>query len=260
MKGHYILDATVVHNRHVPINYPLSHRIAYFLIDMGDLSTLDNFGMVGLNRSNFLSFYESDYGVDRERSWRDQLYSLLQEHHQPQPAHIMLLTLPRLLGYVFNPVSFWLCFDDQSNLYAVLAEVNNTFGERHGYLCYHHPSKNLSVFHTGDVHYQAPVTHLKTFHVSPFCDVRGYYDFRFNICSNRLAINIDYYVDKQKTISTALYGTTVPMSNLELRRQFLCKPWQTIKVIFFIHYHALRLWIKGMRYRKKPTKPKHHFN
>ena len=92
MKGHYILDATVVHNRHVPINYPLSHRIAYFLIDMGDLSTLDNFGMVGLNRSNFLSFYESDYGVDRERSWRDQLYSLLQEHHQPQPAHIMLLT------------------------------------------------------------------------------------------------------------------------------------------------------------------------
>lgn len=199
---------------------PLAGRMVRF--DPADIGHLD-----GRDPSCFAKEILAEYGL------------------AAKAQHIMLITMPRVLGYVFNPVSFYLCLDDEKRLRAVIAEVHNTFGEQHSYLCAHPNHAPL----LNDDWLEAE----KLFHVSPFIAREGRYRFRFAMGENKLGIWIDYYDKAQnKQLLTSLTGSLSPLTKASLVKAFWTHPLVTLKTIAQIHWQALRLVAKGIRYIPKP--------
>lgn len=182
-------------------------------------------------------------GEGRGAAW---VREVLDAHDLPTPGRIRLLTQPRILGFVFNPVSFWLCENDQGDLFCVIAEVTNTFGDRHSYLCH---NDNLSPI-SSDVVMSA----TKVMHVSPFQPVEGRYRFRFDIQPDRIGIRIDYDTVGGGVIAT-LTGQLAPLTNRGLLTAFVRRPFGSLRVLALIHWQALKLWWKGAPYRTRPTPP-----
>ncbi|WP_126979018.1 DUF1365 domain-containing protein [Frigidibacter oleivorans] len=160
-------------------------------------------------------------------------------------ATVGLLTQPRLLGHVFNPVSFWLV-TDAAGLRAVVAEVTNTFGDRHSYLCAH---SDLRPILPGD-----EMVATKVFHVSPFQQIAGEYRFRFAIGADSVAIRIDYRTEGAGLLAT-LQGRRAPLTLPGLAGAALRRPFGSRRVLALIHWQALKLALKGARYRRRPTPP-----
>jgi DUF1365 family protein len=152
-----------------------------------------------------------------------------------------------MLGYVFNPVSFWLCHDRHGALRAVLCEVNNTFGESHHYLLAHEDQRPIGP----DDEMRA----RKVFHVSPFCAVRGNYRFRFDLESERAMVRIDYDDGEGMLLATSVVGRGQRLRTRTQLRALLCYPWMTLGVIARIHWQALKLWGKGVPFFRKPAPP-----
>jgi DUF1365 family protein len=161
-------------------------------------------------------------------------------------AQLELLAQPRVLGHVFNPVSFWLCRRADYALICVIAEVTNTYGDRHSYLC-HHP--DLTEITRSD---QLHAT--KLMHVSPFQPVEGDYAFRFDFTEDRIGVWIDYGRATGGLIAT-LTGKRVPLTNAGILRSLLRRPFGARRVLALIHWQALKLWIKGALFRGRPTPP-----
>lgn len=160
--------------------------------------------------------------------------------------HIVLITMPRVLGYVFNPVSFYLCLDNAGDLRAVICEVHNTFGEQHTYLCAHPDHSVLS----SDTWLEAD----KVFHVSPFLPRDGHYRFRFDLRKETLGIWIDYYNQSGKRqLVTSLTGSFSPLNAESLRAAFWSHPLVTLRAITLIHWQAMKLVAKNIRYISKPA-------
>lgn len=165
-------------------------------------------------------------------------------------ATILLVTMPRVLGYTFNPVSFYLCCDGAGALRAVVCEVHNTFGEQHSYVC--------ALPDHGPITATTWLEAKKVFHVSPFLTRTGTYKFRFDFRNDRLGVWIDYYdAEQKKQLVTALTGTFTPLNRQSLRRAFWSHPLVTLKSIMLIHWQAVRLVLKGLRIIRLPpqTKP-----
>jgi DUF1365 family protein len=164
-----------------------------------------------------------------------------------------------VLGFVFNPVSFWFCERANGELRAVVCEVNNTFGERHWYVLAHPHGQALRYGQTLEIQ--------KYFHVSPFFPVRGHYRFRFGLqqmaesCGSnetpqaRSVARIDYFDDEGDLLHTSISGTLMPATTSRLLRVLLRMPFMTLGILLRIHWQALRLWIKKVRYYKKPPPP-----
>jgi hypothetical protein len=154
----------------------------------------------------------------------------------PDDGEVVLQAFPRLLGFVFNPVSFWFCRDRAGALIAVLAEVNNTFGGTHSYLL-HHPDGSPIL--NGE-----QLTTAKAFHVSPFCRVEGGYRFRFQDDGVRLSASIDYDDGDGPLLRTALFGRLRPWTVAALLGTCLRMPLLTVGVVLRIHWQALKLLLK----------------
>lgn len=159
---------------------------------------------------------------------------------------IGLLTQPRLLGHVFNPVSFWLCRDGTGALRAVVAEVTNTFGDRHSYLCVR---EGLAPIRPED-----EMVAKKVFHVSPFQAVTGEYRFRFDIGADRVGVWIDYRAGEGGVLAT-LTGKRAPLTAAGLLGALLRRPFGSRRVLALIHWQALKLFVKGAKYRVRPQPP-----
>jgi DUF1365 family protein len=168
-------------------------------------------------------------------------------------GEIWLQSFPRVLGYVFNPVSFWYCHRRDGELRAIVCEVNNTFGERHCYL-----------LDTGDVmSWGVSLAAKKVFHVSPFCAVEGNYRFRFMRTTQhiegkdieRIVARIDYDDDQGPLLLTSVSGVLSPLSNTSAAEALLRHPLMTLGVIARIHWQALRLFIKRVPFFRKPLPP-----
>jgi DUF1365 family protein len=204
--------------------------------------------LLSVDRWNLFSVYRRDHGP-RDGSdlsaWIRHVLAASGMHRAD--GEIWLQAFPRVLGYVFNPVSFWLCHDHAGALRAVLCEVSNTFGERHNYLLAHEDQRAIEA---GDW-----LTARKMFHVSPFCDVRGGYRFQFAVQGAHCAIRIDYDDGEGMLLATAVRGASTPLSTRALWRAFLLYPWMTLAVIVRIHWQALRLWRKGVPFFRKPHPP-----
>jgi DUF1365 family protein len=164
----------------------------------------------------------------------------------PRAEKLELLAQPRILGHVFNPVSFWLCRDGGGALRVVIAEVSNTFGERHSYLCHRED--------LGPITAEDHLTATKIFHVSPFQPVEGGYRFRFDIRADRIGIWIDYTAGKGGLIAT-LTGPRRPLTNAAIVAACLRRPFGSRRVLALIHWQALKLWWKNAGYRPPPAPP-----
>lgn len=152
----------------------------------------------------------------------------------------MLQTFPRVLGYVFNPVSFWYCHDRSGALIAILAEVNNTFGGSYSYLL-HRKGEPLR---DGE-----EMTADKLFHVSPFNEIEGGYRFRFHLQRKVQLARIDYDDAEGEVLLTSISGKPRDWSAAALLGAFLRMPFLTLGVIARIHWQALKLWLKGVPFR-----------
>jgi len=194
-----------------------------------------------------MSLHDSDHGgppkEGRGASW---VRDVLTENGLDVSGRIELLAQPRMLGHVFNPVSFWLCYDDAGVLRVVIAEVSNTFGDRHSYLCHHDDLREITKEDT--------ITAKKIFHVSPFQDIAGGYTFRFDITPESIGIWIDFSEDHAGLIAT-LTGERQPLTNLGILRSMARRPFGSRRVLALIHWQALKLWWKGVRYRVRPEPP-----
>jgi DUF1365 family protein len=171
---------------------------------------------------------------------------VLAEHGLPAPARIELLAQPRILGHVFNPVAFWLCRDRAGDLRYVIAEVTNTYGDRHSYLCHRDDHGAITV--TDRLHAR------KIFHVSPFQPVEGHYEFRFDLRPERIGIWIDLTAGNGGVVAT-LTGRVRPLTLGGMAGTLLRRPFGSRRVLALIHWQALRLWWKGARFRARPAPP-----
>ncbi|PWF44330.1 DUF1365 domain-containing protein [Massilia glaciei] len=205
------------------------------------------------NRFNLLAFHDRDHG-DGERPLCDWIDALLRaEGVTDADGEIWLQAMPRVLGFVFNPVSFWFCHRRDGALRAVLCDVRNTFGERHFYL----------LEQGGAIGNGAELGARKVFHVSPFCDVTGSYRFRFMRAMRRVdgrALEstlacIDYDDGAGPLLETSVSGAGAPISSGAVARAFFSFPLMTFGVVARIHLQALRLWIRRVPFFSKPAPP-----
>ncbi|MDB5664799.1 DUF1365 domain-containing protein [Cypionkella sp.] len=232
------------HGRRGAVANRFNYRVDYVLLNPEDSHGPRLFSR---NRRNLTSVFDSDHGgVPKEGRGVAWVKEVLAAHNLPQASEILLLAQPRVLGHVFNPVSFWLC-SDAKGLRVVIAEVSNTFGDRHSYLCHRDDLVPLTRDDT--------VTAQKIFHVSPFQPVEGSYRFRFDITPSKIGIWIDYSTGDGGLIAT-LTGPRAPLTNATILRACLRRPFGSRRVLALIHWQAIKLWWKGARFRPRPEPPR----
>ncbi len=243
-----ILLTHVMHKRHSPAVNQFAYSVYYLWFPLDNPESLKT-PLFSINRFNLFSFQARDYGARDGRTCREWLGEQLMTFEIAQPkGQWWLLTMPRVLGYVFNPVSFWCCINAQNELLMVIAEVHNTFGESHSYILIHPDGRAISP--------QEWLESDKLFHVSPFLEVKGKYQFRFDIRTDKLGIWIDHTMpERGKVLATAMSGKFIDYNHSNLSKLALSIPLVTVKVIALIHWQALRLWLKKVKYRNKPPPP-----
>lgn len=203
---------------------------------------------LSLDRFNLLALHRRDHGGPRGTGrGSDWAWARFNEAGlPPQPGRVLaLLTQPRFLGYWFAPVSFWMLIEGDT-LRAVIAEVNNTFGQRHSYLLLRPDLAPITADTRLTVH--------KVFHVSPFQDVAGEYRFRFALRPGSLSIRISQ-IDGEAGVDTAMMGPLLPLTSRAILGSVLRRPGGALRVIAQIYWQALRLKIKGAGYRPCPPPP-----
>lgn len=199
---------------------------------------------------NVLSLKNKTYLGGNAEHLAISIKQFLKEHCSYDGTEIWLQTLPSMFGYVFNPVSFWIC-KKEGRVDAVLCEVRNTFGEKHFYWI-----KSDSGFLQENQWFTAQ----KVFHVSPFFPVEGHYKFRFQFTKTNFRIHINYHRhpdgdDQQILLSTSTSGSLRQLSSVSLPKLLWNYGWMTPLVVFRIHYQALRLFLKKAKFHKKPEPP-----
>lgn len=242
-----LLISKIMHARQKPRKHAFTYGAYYLCFALEELKTLGN-TFLSLNQFNLFSFHDRDHASRNGDNIENWIHRLLQEWNITQAdGKIVLLTLPRVLGYVFNPVSFWFCLDKLGNLRAVLSEVSNTFGEHHSYLSFHDDHRPI----TGDDWLEAQ----KMFHVSPFMKVEGYYRFRFVYSEDKIGVWINYFDEAGMLLATSVTGKRHPLTSANLLKCFFRYPLVTFKVIGLIHFEAVRLLLKRIKYQPKPLPP-----
>ncbi len=238
--------ADVWHKRLKPSVNIFSYRVFYLCFDIEKTHKITS-KLLSWNRFNIFSFYDKDHGKRDGSSLELWIRKILSDQNlSQQTKRIFLLAHPRVFGYVFNPVSFWYCLDEKEKLIAVLAEVSNTFGENHNYLIFNQDGSQIGP----NQWFEAK----KNFHVSPFFEVNGSYKFRFIFNQKKVMAWINYFSDHgQKNLLTSVICKQVKPSDFLLLKQFLSIPLMTFKVVFLIHWQALKIWIKGSKYIPKPS-------
>ena len=201
------------------------------------------------NGRNVAALNDADHGgppgQGRGAAW---VREVMAAHGIALTGRIDLLAQPRMWGHVFNPVAFWLCHDDTGVLRLVIAEVTNTYGDRHSYLCHHDDLSPITP--------DRDLTARKIMHVSPFQPVEGGYTFRFDITDRRIAIRIDFSTGNGGLVAT-LTGDRKPLTTAGLLAAALRRPLGSRRVLALIHWQALVLWWKGVPFRSRPEAPAH---
>ena len=243
MKPALIGFGAVRHTRVRPVLHAFAYPTYFLMLPLRSLHR-DGSELLAHNRWSALSFFDRDHGDggDNALTWLDAL--LQSEGIADATGEAWLHCYPRVLGYTFKPVSFWYCHREDGSLRAIVVEVNNTFGERHCYLL-DRPA------------YGVELRADKVFHVSPFCAVEGGYRFRFMLDPQRghTVARIDYDDADGLLLQTSVSGKLEPLTRPAMRRALWQHPAMTLGVIGRIHWQALKLWCKRVRFLRKPPPP-----
>lgn len=242
----YLLRGQVMHSRLRPVMNHFVYPVFCVRINLARLNELRG-RWFGVDCRRLVSVQTRDYGPRDGSDLLHWIRDVLREHDLPHDGVVWLQTFPRVLGFVFNPVSFWYCHDAAGDLRAVLAEVNNTFGDTHRYLLAAHAGAVI------DEH--TPLLARKLMHVSPFCAVAGHYQFRLRDTENTAFVGIDYFDEAGLLIKTAIGGHKQLLSDATMWRALLAQPLLTIGVFSKIHWQALKLWCKKVPFFRQPLAP-----
>lgn len=242
-----VLKARVTHSRSVPVRNSFTYGVDYVLLGEQQLAGAGKPRLFSFGRRNFVSLHPGDHGVSGEggAAWVRRIAA---EAGIGEVAEVVLLTHPRYWGYAFNPVSFWFMSGPDGVLRAVLSEVHNTFGDRHCYLCRGADG--------GPIRPDNWIEADKRFHVSPFFAIEGRYRFRFVLEDRRIGVWICYDDGNGGGLFTSLIGERRPLCDAELMRALLRRPLGAAKMTALIHWQALKLFLKGVRYRSRPEPPR----
>ena len=238
----------VRHRRLRPVGHAFRYDAMFLLLPMRSIAREPHRLAIPRNRFGALSFHDGDHGDGRSDclSWLQDL--LAAQGIDDADGEIWLQTFPRVWGYAFKPVSLWYCERADGSLRCAVAEVNNTFGERHAYLL-QPPAPGAPM--TWGAEYQA----AKRFHVSPFCRVEGSYRFRFLRKADRLVLRIDHDDADGPLLQTSISGALRPLTRAAAWRALVRHPMHSLGVIARIHWQALRLWGKRVPVHRKPPAP-----
>jgi len=250
-KHSYIYTGTVIHKRFKPKVHTFNYKVFSLLIDLSEIELLDkNLKMFSHDRFNIISFFNKDHGPRDGSSLKNWVTDHLKkngiEHNDIQ---IKLLCYPRILGYVFNPLSVFYVYDRNSNLISILYEVKNTFGEQHIYVFKTKKDQNL-------------IQHVckKKFHVSPFIPMNCIYFFRLLKPGNKISVIIDLQDPEGKILYASQDGVKSELNNTNLIKSYLKHPLMTFKIIIAIHFEAFKLWTKGIKFISKKIKIKNNIS
>ena len=243
-----IYNGTVVHKRFKPRIHFFRYKVFSLLIDLSELSTLDKkINFFSYNRFNLISFFDKDHGERDGTSLIEWVKKNLRENNiDAEEIKIRLLCYPRILGYVFNPLSVFYIYNNNEKLISILYEVKNTFGEQHTYI-FKIKNDNL-LQHNCE----------KKFHVSPFIEMNCNYFFRILKPSEKISVIIDQYQSNEKILFASQDGKRADLTSAELMKSYLKHPLMTFKIISAIHFEAFKLWTKGIKFIKKKLKIKNN--
>ncbi|PJZ70791.1 hypothetical protein CH373_07720 [Leptospira perolatii] len=239
-----IVEAKVMHDRKKPKRNRFRYGIFTFQMDLDDLSSLNSkFRLLGRNRARIFSFYDSDHLGSNQKDIKENITEYLRmKGVKEEIRKILLVTNLRVFGYVFNPVSFYFAYDAKENPICAVAEVQNTFGE-------------LKPYFFGKEDYSDETfrkVEAKHFYVSPFIALDSEFDFRLSPPKrDRLNLRIDAIESGEKVLVTTYSGTYKKLTDLALL-WMLCKyPFVTLKVIFLIHWQAMKLYLHKIPFIRK---------
>lgn len=240
-----LIAGQTFHGRKGAVENAFRYSVDYVLLDAEREVAAP--GLFRRNLPGLCSLFDRDHGgapgKGEGAAW---VRGVLGETGFTEIGRIELLAQPRVLGHVFNPVSFWLVYDSEAKLRAVIAEVTNTYGDRHSYLCRNEGFRPITPRDT--------IRSEKIFHVSPFQPVEGGYSFRFDIDDARIGIWIDFTAGNGGLLAT-LTGPRRPLTNRAILTALLRRPFGSRRVLGLIHWQALKLWWKGAGFRARPHPP-----
>lgn len=232
-----ILHGKIMHCRIYPKRNSFIYENPYFAISLKDFSKIKSF-LFSFNRINFFSIYSKNY-VNF-----DKINSILKEQNISNIDNIILVSQPKTLFYAFNPVSFFLCFSKEKKLIAVLCEVKNRSNQTHSYLIYNQDLSEIK----DDKWFEAK----KEFFVSPFLKTEGNYKFRFVVNCQECSFYINYFVENKLILSTYLKCFYQEFNEKNLFLLFVKTPFATFKTTYLIHFQALKLFLKKIKFNKAP--------
>lgn len=241
-----IYTGSVRHTRVKPRRLSLRHRCFWLALDIDSIDDVARAQpLLSHNRFNVLSLYDRDYGETGTRGLREKVEALLSDGgFAKPPERIILFSMPRVLGYGFNPLSLFFCLDGDGRTEAIVYEVHNTFKQRH---CYIAP--------VGQQADRAVQSAEKVFYVSPFMDMDMTYTFKVAATPDRFVLAIDARDAEGPVIFTSINTEWQALSGASLFKAWVRHPLMSLKVIGAIHFHAARLWSKGIGLRDRPAPP-----
>lgn len=263
-----IFECRILHERFVPRSHRFVYRVFMLAIDLDELGLLSKrMRLLRVNRGGFFSIRETDFlptGEPRHNpsarvsenpgaapvgvsaSLRARVGEFLRAGGvKGRPARIELIAMPRVAGYLFNPVSFYFCYDSDDRPIGAIAEVTNTFGEMKPYLL------DSACFDRGVFRLRVP----KHFYVSPFSDVDVEFDFRLRPAGEHLAVRIDDHADGHRTLTSVLTGRARPLRDRTLLWFVVKYPLLSLGVIASIHWQAFLLSLKRIQWFAKAARP-----
>jgi len=244
-----IYSGSVIHKRFKPKEHFFKYKVFSLLLDLSELNELDHkLNFFSLNKFNLISFYEVDHGNRDGSSLLDWVKNNLSNNNvSTVNIRVKLLCYPRILGYVFNPLSVFFVYDQNENLISILYEVKNTFGEQHTYF-FKVENQNKLIQNNCS----------KKFHVSPFIEMNCNYFFKILNPAQKLSVIIDQYDQKGKILFASQDGERSDLTSKNLMKSYLKHPLMTFKIISAIHFEAFKLWMKGIKFIKKKFKIKNN--
>ncbi len=249
MTNSCIYNGSVIHKRFKPKKHFFKYKVFSLFIDLSELNELNRkLKFFSINKFNLISFYEKDHGERDGSSLINWVkLNLSNNNISSENIKIKLLCYPRILGYVFNPLSIFFIYDKNDKLISILYEVKNTFGEQHTYVFKVESDEKLIQNNCS-----------KKFHVSPFIEMNCNYFFRILNPLESLSVIIDQYDKEGKILFASQDGKRTDLTSKNLMNSYLKHPLMTFKIISAIHFEAFKLWIKGIKFVKKKLKIKNN--